>query len=127
MDWLKGYILQGQTPVPCDDLLVWSTWCESADRRVGFTKIGRLTVSTVFLGLDHRFAASESELPILFETMVFGGGTQFAEFQMRYCTWEDAESGHQAIVQLVKVDRRRQNKKAFKQLLKRLANRHAQF
>ena len=68
------YILdeQGQ-PVTCDDLITWSRWIEAADRHVGFDQLlyfgKKLEVSTVFLGLDHRY--SEDGPPILWETMLF--------------------------------------------------------
>ena len=55
-------------------------------------------VSTVFLGLDHRFGAQGP--PILFETMVFGGGN-FDQYQERYCTREEALAGHRRILEMV--------------------------
>ena len=68
------YVLIGQTPIPCTDLLEWARWFESGDRHVGTTVVGDWDVSTVFLGHDHNFSRmlgdSESP-PILFETMVF--------------------------------------------------------
>ena len=86
------YILDGQTPVPCD-LLTWAKWFETAERHVAETTVGDVKVSTVFLGLDHR----ESGPPILFETMVFGGPLD--QEQDRYATWQEAEQGHQAMVE----------------------------
>jgi hypothetical protein len=75
------YILVGQTAVPCDDLLEWGAWLETADRTVGRTVVGPYEVSTVFLGLDHNHVyLIMSEMypdrkldtrPVLFETMVF--------------------------------------------------------
>ena len=56
-----------------------------------------MTVSTVFLGIDHNFGGKGK--PILFETMVFGKGDLVPDNWMaRYCTWEQAEAGHKAIV-----------------------------
>lgn len=55
-----------------------------------------ITVSTVFLGLDHSFGEGP---PVLFETMVFGG--KHNEEQWRYCTWDQAEVGHRQVVALV--------------------------
>lgn len=46
------YILVGQTPVPCDDLLEWARWFETFDNRVMLSEVGPYTVSTIFLGLD---------------------------------------------------------------------------
>ena len=109
------YILKGHKPVLCEDVSAWAKWFGTADRHVGKTEIpelailvwlGRLfktkrfepvRVSTVFLGLDHSF---EEDMPILFETMIFGG--KFDEEMWRYSTWEDAEKGHEKAVEKVK-------------------------
>jgi hypothetical protein len=48
----------------------WGEFMQSDERIVAQTRIGDVLVSTVFLGLDH---SSCKGLPILFETMVFGG------------------------------------------------------
>jgi hypothetical protein len=55
-----------------------------------------VTVSTVFLGLDHNWGDGP---PILFETMIFGGERD--EYQERYSTWGEAEEGHQRAIELV--------------------------
>lgn len=92
------YILDGKTPVRCE-LIEWGNWFEKNDRKVKKTVIGEVTISTVFLGLDHSFGLGEG-LPVLFETMVFGG---IMDAQMdRYCSWEQAEEGHDAMVERVK-------------------------
>jgi hypothetical protein len=110
------YILVGpqrRTPARCvdDDLIAWAEWFETADRQVADTRHELFRVSTVFLGLDHRFSGKGP--PILFETMAFlttGGpvdhttlGSMLATASesidcVRYATWEDAEIGHQAMV-----------------------------
>ena len=64
-------------------------------------------VSTVFLGLDHRFWGEGQ--PILFETMIFGGPfndnqTMYCDYQERYCTWGQAETGHEAALKMVLSD-----------------------
>jgi len=61
-------------------------------------------VSTVFLGLDHGFAGP-TELPILFETLVFGG-TLDGETK-RCCTWPQAEKQHAEMVRRVKRARKK--------------------
>ena len=93
------YILDGHTPVPCEDLLTWARWLETATRRVAETQIGTYRVSTVFLGLNHSFGAGP---PLLFETMIFGG-TDADEFQERYTTWDKAVKGHEEAVALVQA------------------------
>jgi len=84
------YILEGHEAIECNDLMKWSAWFETADRHVAKTKItDEISVSTVFLALDHSFGGGP---PMLFETMVFGGPL---DGQMeRYRTWEFAELGH---------------------------------
>lgn len=54
-------------------------------------------VSTVFLGLDHRY--SDEGLPILFETMVFDGNGFDEQDMERYCTYKEALDGHWAMVE----------------------------
>jgi len=53
------------------DLRAWAQWFGEADRHIEKTKVGKVEVSTVFLGLDYNFG--DTGPPILFETMVFGG------------------------------------------------------
>jgi len=70
---------------------------ESGDRFVKQTEKDGVKVSTVFLGLDHRFC--EEGDPLLFETMVFGGESD--SHMDRYCTWEEAEKGHEEMVKKI--------------------------
>jgi hypothetical protein len=69
------YVLDGKIPVPCEDLMEWAHWYETAgkDRIVCKEFIGDYEVSTVFLGLDHSF---DDGPPELFETMVFWKGSE---------------------------------------------------
>lgn len=83
------YILKGKKVKKCADLMEWARWFEKDNRRVADTKKKGIRVSTVFLGLNHRFGPGE---PLLFETMIFGG--KHDQYQDRYCTWEEAEKGH---------------------------------
>jgi hypothetical protein len=89
------YILDGKTPVPCDDLLEWGRWLEDSDRRVAYTKTWTYRVSTVFLGLNHNFMEGE---PLLFESMVFPMGGWEEQEMARYSTWDEAITGHRAMV-----------------------------
>lgn len=91
----KHYILQDREPIEVPDVLTWARWFETADRIVKQTTLGReVRVSTVFLGLNHRFVGRGP--PLLFETMVFGGERNGA--QWRYSTWDEAVAGHDAAV-----------------------------
>lgn len=78
----------------------------TADRVLARTEVGWLTVSTVFLGLDHGLYDGP---PVLWETMIFGRG-RLASFrgmpflardsydQRRYTSREDALLGHEEMV-----------------------------
>lgn len=82
------YILDGKTPVPCDDVHKWGEEHRQMDKkRVGYTDVDGRTVSTVFLGYDHGYGDGP---PLLFETMIFPEGDVFG----RCSTWEDAEEMH---------------------------------
>ena len=54
-------------------------------------------VSTVFLGVNHRF---ESGRPILYETMIFSGDDSL--YQERYFTRGEAISGHKMALEKAK-------------------------
>lgn len=84
-----NYILNGKETVKKSDILEWAKWFEKENRTVEKTKIGDSEISTVFLGIDHSFGGG---IPLLFETMVFGGAMDGE--QDRYSTWTEAEIGH---------------------------------
>lgn len=91
------YILEGHTPVACEDVELWSNMMEM-DRHVGLTEVGDEVVSTGFLGINH---APPGEIPILFETMIFSGDQD--RLLRRYSTWHEAEVGHQTAVEMLKA------------------------
>ena len=92
------YILDEHgSPVPEPDLMKWAQWFETANRHLARDVIGDVTVSTVFLGINHRFGEGE---PLLFETMVFGG--PFDQEQRRYSRRIDAFAGHADLVAQVR-------------------------
>jgi len=88
----------------------WSTLMEDLDyRRIGLTTVGRFTVSTVWLGLDHSLRSFTTafgrgdHVPLIFETMVFDdseGDDHDLEME-RYATEAAARDGHARMVQLV--------------------------
>ena len=92
-----NYILENQIPIPEPDVIKWAKWFEKSSRQIKRDKINNIIISTVFLGIDHRFGQGE---PLLFETMIFGG--KHDEFQERYSTWNEAIKGHEIAVKLVK-------------------------
>lgn len=83
-------------PERVDDALAWAEWYETADCHVGYTMLGDVRISTVFLGIDHQFGEGP---PILWETMVFGGALD--QEQVRYATRAEALAGHQDMVMRV--------------------------
>lgn len=91
----EHYILDGHEPKPAE-LMDWARWFQTAERHVAETHIGPAHVSTIFLGLDHRFGSSGP--PLLFETMIFGGPHD--GYQDRYATWDEAQAGHAKAVVL---------------------------
>jgi hypothetical protein len=106
MTSLMHYILIDRRVVECADLLQWAKWFELAtkdgSRHIAKTDIGEHWISTVFLGLDHNFFHHGP--PILFETMVFSqkGDFRSDETMQRYATYEEAERGHNRLVEMVR-------------------------
>lgn len=95
----RHYILDQNHEAVEADLMTWARWFQTANRTIEATDIGSVTVSTVFLGLDHGFG--QSGLPILYETMIFGGPLD--EYQRRYSSREAALAGHARAVAKVKA------------------------
>lgn len=93
------YILEGTTPIPCQQSGQWARWFETADRVVGRTIVNGVLISTVFLDIDHQF---DEGAPILFETMIFTE-IESLDFQTRYTTWEEAKTGHQLVVEQMRL------------------------
>jgi hypothetical protein len=93
---LKYYILNAEHHAVEASLLEWAKWFEEiSNRLVGYTQVtSEISVSTVFLGIDHRW--HDDGPPLLFETMIFGGPLD--KKMWRYSSWDDAEAGHAAAV-----------------------------
>jgi len=97
-EWPRYYILIDRLPVAVD-MMTWARWFENINnRRIGDDHIGKVHVSTVFLGLDHNFGGGD---PVLFETMIFRGPLD--QEQLRYCTYAQAERGHAEAVTRAKI------------------------
>ena len=88
------YILDDDNkPVPVGPMQA-AVWLETNGRRVTVTNLpDDVTVSTVFLGIDHSYGDGP---PVLWETMIFGG--EFDQETMRYTSHEDALEGHKKMV-----------------------------
>ena len=74
----------------------WASLLDGGENQiVARTERDGILVSTVYLGLNH---AWDDGLPLIFETMIFGGDHD--EEQWRYSTEAEALEGHQAAVTL---------------------------
>lgn len=73
-------------------------------KQIARTELGgehdKVTVSTVWLGLDHNWSTDGKHQPHIFETMIFG--LKGDEPCYRYSTKEDAIAGHSSCVKAVK-------------------------
>jgi len=95
--------------VPADNVYQWAESFER-DHRVAGCELNGLFVSTIFLGVDHNFGFGGP--PLLFETMIFPGENPPENFpriqewastyQVRYSTWEQAMSGHENVVRIIR-------------------------
>jgi hypothetical protein len=96
---MRLYILRDGKPVETTDQIEWSEFMATGDRVLRATEVftpgaETVRVSTVFLGLDHRYVGKGP--PILWETMVFGGPHDGA--QRRYSGTVDASEGHDDVL-----------------------------
>ena len=111
---MMHYILDKNKKVKKEkDLITWAMWLESADKHIAHTKLKTIYVSTIFLGLNHRFGPGK---PLLFETMVFSNRTSKTKldkktfkfhksldnYTERYSTTNQALKGHKRICKLIK-------------------------
>lgn len=87
--------------IPFDDISEWGKWFgqtyKDGTHWIANSKLRGMTISTIFLGIDHGFSLGP---PILFETMIFGG--YYNDYQERCCTYDQAMAQHVRVVQLVK-------------------------
>ncbi len=80
----------------------WRTWFgEIENRRVAETEICGFRVSTVFLGID---LEPYRDHPVLWETMVFGEGTGWMDWDTMRCggSIEQAEEQHECMCRAVR-------------------------
>jgi hypothetical protein len=103
---MNGYYIMINGEVEhTDDVNQWSESFNN-DRKVRHDVLDDISISTVFLGIDHSHGGS---VPILFETMVFGG--EFDQYQERYSTIEEAIEGHQKIFDKIDKGRTKRDNK----------------
>jgi len=94
------YILdEHNNPVQCHSISEWAEWFETHDRTVKRDNLpDECLVSTVFLAQDHNFGHG---VPLLFETMVFGGNHN--DYMRRYETIEEALEGHEEVLRILRA------------------------
>lgn len=103
---MRKFLLVDKQPIEIDNLLEWA---RLAERRweimqnggddiwgVAFDRVGRFSISTVFLGIDHSFGHSGP--PLVFETAAFTQDED-VEVEDRYSTWDEAVAGHERTMQ----------------------------
>lgn len=93
---MEHYILDAEgNPVLERSMMAWTMWRVANEEAmiVARDELNNCFVSTVFLGINHNWSGGE---PILYETMVFDGPLDGE--QDRYCTKQEAEEGHKAMV-----------------------------
>ena len=99
---IKWYILINGEIVEEPDILKAAKWLVTADRHICDTKLKGFRISTVFLGLDHRFGREGD--PILFETKIFSENSdKYQWYQERYTSIEAAKRGHKEAVSMVNI------------------------
>lgn len=82
----------------------WTTSRKDGDWETAHRKTdvdGHASVSTVWLGMDHRYG--DDGPPLIFESMIFGGNLD--QTRERYSTMEEAHAGHERLVAQVRAER----------------------
>lgn len=104
---LGYYILdENRNPSPAESMDAYFAWFKEEQKKGPhprvFLQVARhvvacsgklITISTVYLGCDHRFGFGDGD-PILWETMVFGLTDE--DEQERWCSEAEALRGHAA-------------------------------
>jgi len=95
------YIIKDGKVVPAT-LLEWGRFLQDNERRVIFTTIGRrVRVSTIFMGLDHRW--NNRGAPLIYETMIFAEGLKHLDtVRSLYSTRAQAIRGHKIAIEEVR-------------------------
>ena len=86
-------------PVPCESTEDWGKSMR-AERHVAKDLVNGYLVSTIFLGLDHRYGEGP---PLLYETMVFKDGSWNDLYSDRYSTRAEAVDGHKRGIEFAKA------------------------
>jgi len=103
--------LNGKEVVPATQDEFCEMW-RGSERFLQQTPVGDMTVSTVFLGLDHGFGGEHG---IFFETMILNAPGKLMDFQVRYSTYDEAMRGHREALRRARLSLAgRNNRRAVK-------------
>lgn len=95
------YILdESNEPVKVEVITDWLNKFNEGMRRVAKDESNGVSISTVFLGIDHGFGGAEK--PVLWETMCFSHNPDYSDYQERYTSYKDALAGHEKAVKAVR-------------------------
>ena len=99
----KYWILdEDNIPVSTSSIIEWGEFMQSEKKIIQQNKVDEYVLSTVFLGVDHRWIGSPD--PVLFETMLFDGKGD-PVFTNRYFTYDQARAFHnEYLALLIKKD-----------------------
>lgn len=97
---LRFFVLKDKKPVPASSMTQWAEQLADYHQRVvKQTHLpNEIFISTVFLGLDIMGGDKPVEELVLFESMVFGG--EYNHYKRMYCSYQEAEQGHQEIIEM---------------------------
>jgi hypothetical protein len=110
------YILDESNNPVSVDLRTWAEWIgDPKNKIVEQNTVGSFWVSTVFLGLDHRFGG-EGE-PLLWETMIFPEATYEELYCQRYTSYKEAINGHELAVLIAEQMDKTSRGRKFKDVL----------
>ena len=94
------HVLYEKGVYPEPDVEKWAWWFNATNRTIKRTTLpDGVVISTVFLGINH----GSDEVPLFFETMVFGGKHDGDMY--RYSMYVEAEMNHDAIVKQIEEDK----------------------
>jgi len=98
---MNYYKLENKKPVQVKNHKQWKEWLETANREVKRSELPNgIIVTTEFIGQAE--CLDETKPPLLFETMIRGGIND--GMRQEFLTWQDAEEGHEKVLQLVTTE-----------------------
>lgn len=109
---MRLYTLNSQgEPIEEPDILRWAEWLSTGERTIANTQItDDIRVSTIFLSIDYGFSLDDNHPPILWETMIFGGPDDMA--QWRYTGRDQALAHHDQVAAEQRAKQRNTSKSA---------------